>query len=76
MWLHVHANRIAAASAGAIELGRRNAELNDVDVEFVKADIAAFMKEAIRDGKKWDVIVLDPPKLAPNRKAINRALNK
>jgi hypothetical protein len=29
-----------------LELGRRNAELNGVDVEFVKADVKAFMAEA------------------------------
>ncbi len=67
---------VSSSSAVAIELGRRNAALNGVDLEFVKADIAVFMKESIKLGKQWDVVILDPPKLAPNRSAVTRALGK
>lgn len=60
----------------ALALGRRNAELNGVEVEFIKADIKPFMQEAAAAGHAWDVIILDPPKLAPNRKSLNKATNK
>ena len=34
------------------------------------------MKEAANQGEQWDIVVLDPPKLAPNRKALDRATIK
>ena len=34
------------------------------------------MQQQIAEGKQWDLVVLDPPKLAPNKKALMRALNK
>mmetsp|Transcript_9389 Transcript_9389/g.23920 ORF Transcript_9389/g.23920 Transcript_9389/m.23920 type:complete len:481 (+) Transcript_9389:168-1610(+) len=64
------------SSEAALALGRRNAELNGVEVEFIKADIKPFMQEAAAAGHAWDVIILDPPKLAPNRKSLNKATNK
>jgi 23S rRNA G2069 N7-methylase RlmK/C1962 C5-methylase RlmI len=36
-------------------------------VEFFKDDVSAFMRAAVERGDAWDVVVLDPPKLAPNR---------
>ncbi|KAJ1484136.1 S-adenosyl-L-methionine-dependent methyltransferase, partial [Baffinella frigidus] len=31
---------------------------------------------ALSQGKQWDVVVLDPPKLAPSRKDLDRAASK
>lgn len=33
-------------------------------------------KQAAVDGDKYDLVVLDPPKLAPNRKALARATSR
>jgi 23S rRNA G2069 N7-methylase RlmK/C1962 C5-methylase RlmI len=66
-------------SAGAIELATRNAALNGIGAErvvFSKEDISTFMAGALKEGKQWDVVILDPPKLAPNKKFLPRALNK
>ena len=54
----------------ALQLAHRNAKLNGVSerAEFCKADIAEYMREARGQGRTWDLIILDPPKLAPNRK--------
>ena len=44
-----------------------NAELNNIDpdkVSFVRDDISTFMKGALESGDKFDVIVLDPPKVS------------
>lgn len=30
-------------------------------------DVSTFLKAAAEEGLQWDVVVLDPPKLAPNR---------
>lgn len=67
------------SSDSALELARRNAELNGVaesSCSFERADVAVYMREAAAAGKLWDFIVLDPPKLAPNRKTLPRAAAK
>ena len=58
------------SSQDALRLAHRNAELNGVSerVSFCKADVADYMREARGQGKTWDLIILDPPKLAPNKK--------
>ena len=50
-----------------IELARQNANLNQVRVKFVQADVFPYMRDALRNGRKFDVVVLDPPKLIRNR---------
>eukprot|EP00249_Psilotum_nudum_P021807 c28259_g1_i2 orf=399-1748(-) len=65
------------SSLPALELANANKQLNSFNtdsINFVKADITEFMKAAIAAGKSWDLIVLDPPKLAPNKKALRRAM--
>eukprot|EP00887_Chlorella_sp_A99_P007358 scaffold2.g7358.t1 len=52
------------SSAAALALARRNAELNGVQ------------ERAAAEGRQWDLLVLDPPKLAPSHKALPRALRK
>ena len=32
--------------------------------------------QAAEEGRRWDVIMLDPPKLAPSRKGLSRAASK
>lgn len=56
------------SSEAALELARANAQHNGMaDVcQFVRADVAEFMREAAPQA--WDIVVLDPPKLAPSRK--------
>ena len=61
------------SSVPALELAKANASLNQIDassINFVKADVGEYMKSALSKGNMWDVVVLDPPKLAPNRKVI------
>lgn len=67
------------SSSPALELAKSNASLNRLDansIDFVKADVAEYMKSALSEGKQWDIVVLDPPKLAPNRKVLQRATAK
>ena len=59
------------SSLPALELAKANASLNQIDansINFVQADVGEYMKFALSEGKLWDLVVLDPPKLAPNRK--------
>jgi len=45
-------------------------------VRFEQGEIAAYMESARKRGESFDIVVLDPPKLAPNRKSLDRAKNK
>ena len=66
------------SSGPAVELAESNAKLNDLSgvASFVKDDISSFMREAVSAGRQWDVVVLDPPKLAPNRESLDKAKTK
>mmetsp|Transcript_18638 Transcript_18638/g.24002 ORF Transcript_18638/g.24002 Transcript_18638/m.24002 type:complete len:439 (+) Transcript_18638:130-1446(+) len=70
------------SSQEAVDVCWQNAELNDCadKVRFVKSDITAFMQKAFADDQEkdnfYDVIVLDPPKLAPSVKSLDRARRK
>jgi 23S rRNA G2069 N7-methylase RlmK/C1962 C5-methylase RlmI len=65
------------SSQGAVDLGKQNAALNGLTgAHFIKDDALQFMKRAATEGQKFDIVVLDPPKLAPNKKALPRATRK
>ena len=50
-----------------LRLARENANLNQVRVRFVQADIFPFMRDTLQNGRQFDVVVLDPPKLINGR---------
>ncbi|MBX9579322.1 MAG: class I SAM-dependent rRNA methyltransferase, partial [Gemmataceae bacterium] len=56
------------ASEAALELARRNAIANGLgNVSFAAADVFKHLTELAAAGRKFDVLVLDPPKFARNR---------
>jgi len=63
------------SSAPAIELARKNAELNSVSdrIHFECADSTEFLQTRLEQGERFDVIVLDPPKFARSRSGLERA---
>lgn len=78
----IHAAKAGATSVEAIDvsetalaLGRRNAERNGLtQITFQKADVFRHLDNCVRDGKKFDLIVLDPPKFARSRGSIPEAM--
>jgi 23S rRNA (cytosine1962-C5)-methyltransferase len=54
----------------AIALARDNARLNQQKVNFVHADVFGYMRDMIANGRTFDVVVLDPPKLIRNRREL------
>ncbi|MBR5303141.1 MAG: class I SAM-dependent rRNA methyltransferase [Clostridia bacterium] len=48
-------------SENAVELIRRNAQLNGMQVETVCANCFDFLRAQVKEKRKYDVIVLDPP---------------
>ena len=63
-------------SASAIEMTRRNAALNDIDIETEKADVFDFLRRRIdaRD-RSADLIILDPPAFTKSSKTVGNAKN-
>ncbi|KAB1216858.1 Ribosomal RNA large subunit methyltransferase I [Morella rubra] len=58
-------------SSPALELAKENIVLNDMDprrISFLREDAIEFMKSALSQNESWDLVILDPPKLAPRRK--------
>jgi 23S rRNA (cytosine1962-C5)-methyltransferase len=64
------------SSAQATQRVVENAALNEVSdrVEAVTAKVDDYLRSAHDRGKRFDIIVLDPPKLAPSRQAAPKAL--
>jgi 23S rRNA (cytosine1962-C5)-methyltransferase len=63
------------ASEVALELARRNAAANGLtNVTFDRADVFGHLADLAASGRKFDVVVLDPPKFARNRAAVPEAL--
>lgn len=60
-------------SEDVLNVARKN--LSDYkNVEFIKGNIFNVLRELIKEGRQWDIVNLDPPKLAPNRKDLDKAL--
>ncbi|MEZ5941697.1 MAG: class I SAM-dependent rRNA methyltransferase [Planctomycetaceae bacterium] len=51
----------------AVAMAKRNANLNSGQPRFIHADAFAYMRDMQRNGKTFDVVVLDPPKLILSR---------
>ena len=64
------------SSAPALELARQHVALNGFDAarhEAVDADVNAYLRQQLTQGKRFDAIVLDPPKFAPTAAQAERA---
>jgi 23S rRNA (cytosine1962-C5)-methyltransferase len=64
------------SSSLASEYLKKNCELNKFaykNEQIITADVFQFLRDAKKTSSNWDVIILDPPKLAPNRQSIPKA---
>ena len=59
-----------------LKLARENANLNQARAKFVQADAFNYMREMLRNGKQYDVVILDPPKLIRTRVEIEEGTRK
>jgi 23S rRNA (cytosine1962-C5)-methyltransferase len=63
-------------SEEALALGQRNVEINRLDAakaEWIAADVFAHLRKLRDQGRKFGLIVLDPPKFAPTEKHVPNA---
>jgi 23S rRNA (cytosine1962-C5)-methyltransferase len=61
---------------GPLALARENANLNQVRVKFVQADAFAYMRDMLANQRRFDVVVLDPPKLIRARAELEEGTRK
>ncbi len=59
-----------------LKTARLNASLNKVQIKFTQADAFAYMRDMLRLGRQYDVVVLDPPKLIRNRDELEEGTRK
>ncbi|MCO6456941.1 MAG: class I SAM-dependent rRNA methyltransferase [Pirellulaceae bacterium] len=59
-----------------LDLARQNANLNQVRVKFVQSDAFGFMRDMLHNGRQFDVVVLDPPKLIRTRAELEEGTRK
>jgi 23S rRNA (cytosine1962-C5)-methyltransferase len=59
-----------------LKVARENANLNQARVRFVQADIFSYMRELLKLGRQYDVVILDPPKLIRSRMEIEEGTRK
>ena len=67
------------SSEDAVNAATVNAKLNGLEmssISFQRDDIATFMKNAIESNDEYDVVILDPPKLAPSISTLTKASRK
>jgi 23S rRNA G2069 N7-methylase RlmK/C1962 C5-methylase RlmI len=67
------------SSPVAIAAATANAQRNQIDPErisFQQADVTTFLQQSIQKKEYYDVVILDPPKLAPKVQLLEKATRK
>ncbi len=59
-----------------LQLAKKNADINQVRVRWVRSDVFAFMRDMIHLGRQYDIVVLDPPKLIRTRDELEEGTRK
>jgi 23S rRNA (cytosine1962-C5)-methyltransferase len=59
-----------------LKIARLNANQNQVKVNFVQSDVFPYMRDMLKNGRRFDVVVLDPPKLIRSREEVEEGSRK
>ena len=63
------------ASESAVEMARKNAALNGFEqVEFQKADVLELLPKLNAEGRRYDLVILDPPAFAKAKANVKNAV--
>jgi 23S rRNA (cytosine1962-C5)-methyltransferase len=60
----------------AVALARENGNANNVRLDVVHADAFGYMRQMAQNGRSYGVVVLDPPKLIPDRDEVSSGKRK
>lgn len=65
----------ADISADAVEIAKKNVGLNDAEktVSVICADVFELLRQYESEGKKFDVVILDPPAFTKSARAVKKA---
>ncbi|MEJ7556415.1 MAG: class I SAM-dependent rRNA methyltransferase [Aquificaceae bacterium] len=59
----------------ALEIAKKNAELNKIEgIEWIEANAFDLLRQFHKEGRKFDLVVIDPPSFAKNRASVPNAL--
>jgi 23S rRNA (cytosine1962-C5)-methyltransferase len=61
------------SSAAALELAEKNAEANGLKIRTRKNDAFDALEEIVREGSRFDVVIVDPPAFAKRKKDLPKA---
>ncbi|MGL6075650.1 MAG: class I SAM-dependent rRNA methyltransferase [Fimbriiglobus sp.] len=59
-----------------LEVAKENAKLNKVNVKYIQTDLFPWLRDAIPNKERFDVVILDPAKLTRDRESVDLALRK
>lgn len=62
--------------AEAVELSKRNANINGVKIDPVCSDAFPYMRQMFQNSKKYDMVILDPYKLVASREDQEKGIFK
>jgi 23S rRNA (cytosine1962-C5)-methyltransferase len=60
----------------ALALAKQNANLNQASIRLVQSDLFPWLRDAIANGERFDVVILDPAKQTRDRESIDYALKR
>jgi 23S rRNA (cytosine1962-C5)-methyltransferase len=60
----------------AVAIARENAERNHFPITFHHADLFDYLRAAETGGRRFELVILDPPKFAAGREGISAALHR
>lgn len=63
-------------SQAALDIARQNVELNGLDLDradFIREDVFQLLRTYRNEGKKFDLIIMDPPKFVENKSQLSGA---
>jgi 23S rRNA (cytosine1962-C5)-methyltransferase len=61
---------------GAVALTKRNANLNQVRLSAAQSDAFNYLRQMQLDGRRFGVVILDPPKFVPTRRDEEEGLKR
>jgi 23S rRNA (cytosine1962-C5)-methyltransferase len=65
---------VAAQGHATAQESFKRAGVSPSSHEFVTQDCFAFLEQAHKRGRKWELVISDPPSFAPNEKSVPNAL--
>ena len=71
-----HCSRVTGVdcSRPALEIADRNSDLNHREVEWIEANAFDLLKDYAASGRRYDIVVLDPPAFAKTKLDLDAAL--